>query len=114
MANDTADDQAERGRPIVAALAMLAALCLGGCASERDTQPARTATEQLLISTAADKAADQLKLQIPPGTKVFIDAGNFDGFDSKYAIGTLRDRLAKAGAKLVADRKDAETVVELR
>jgi hypothetical protein len=114
MSNDTAADRAERGRPILAALMMLAALCLGGCASERDTQPARTANEQLLISTAADHAADQLNLQIPTGTKVFVDAGNFEGFDSKYAIGTLRDRLAKGGARLVADRANAETVVELR
>ncbi len=99
---------------MLAALAVLAALGLGGCASERDTQPARTANEQLLISTAADHAADQLKLQIPPGTKVFVDATNFEGYDSKYAVGTLRDRLAKDGAKLVADRSDADSVVELR
>jgi len=114
MSTANAADRAGRRRPILAALTMLAASCLGGCASQRDTQPPRTATEQLLISTAADHAADQLKLQIPPGTKVFVDGTNFEGLDSKYALGTLRDRLAKNGAKLVADRATAETVVELR
>lgn len=114
MPNGNAAGRAGRGRAVLAALATLAALVLGGCASERDTEPAHTANEQLLISTAADHAADQLKLQIPPGTKVFVDTTDFEGFDSKYAIGTLRDRLAKEGAKLVADRGAAETVVELR
>ena len=92
----------------------LAAVSLGGCTTLRDTEPPRTANEQLLISTAADHAADRLALHIPAGGKVFVDTSNFDAIDAKYAIGTLRDRLAKQGAKLVADRKDADTVVELR
>ncbi|HUN45534.1 MAG TPA: DUF6655 family protein [Stellaceae bacterium] len=95
-------------------LALLATLTLTGCSTLRDTQPPRTANEQLLISTAADHAADQLSLQLPPNAKVFVDTSDFDAIDAKYAIGTLRDRLAKQGALLVADRKDADTVVELR
>jgi hypothetical protein len=120
MSNENAANRAGRGRRILAALSMLAALCLGGCASQRDTQPTRTANEELLISTATDHAAEQLKLQIPPGTKVFVDASNFGGtdsrevFDGRYAIGTLRDRLLKNGVKLVADRGGAEMVVEAR
>jgi len=38
--------------------AVLAAL-LAACSSVRETQPGRTATEQLLFSAAADRAADQ-------------------------------------------------------
>jgi len=90
------------------------AVVLGACTISRDTTPPRAATEQLLISAAADRAADRLALQIPRDTKVFVDATNFEGYDNKYAIGTVRDRLLKQGARLVADRAGANTVVEVR
>lgn len=87
---------------------------LGACTISRDTTPPRAATEQLLISAAADRAADRLALQIPRDTKVFVDTTNFEGYDSKYAIGAVRDRILRRGARLVADRAAADTVVEVR
>jgi hypothetical protein len=98
------------GRAIVAATALL----LAACSTARETEPPRTATEQLLISAAADRAADQMIARFPPGTKVFVDAQYFDGIDAKYTIGAIRDRLARAGAHLVTDRGTADLVVELR
>lgn len=89
-------------------------LLVAGCSTERETNPQRTATEQLLISTAADHAVDQLKLNIKPGTKVFVDASNFDGTDAKYAIGLIRDHILRAGGDLVTDRATSDTVVEIR
>ncbi len=94
--------------------AAMAALLLGGCAVTRDTQPPRTATEEMLISAAADRAADALRPHFAPGAKVFVDAQYFDGTDAKYTIGAIRDRLAQNGARLVADRKSADMVVEIR
>ncbi|MPY69291.1 MAG: hypothetical protein GEU92_04320 [Alphaproteobacteria bacterium] len=96
------------------AIVVLAALALGGCTSAKESDPARTATEQLLISSAADRAAQRLNLGIPPGTKVFVDAANFEGTDGKYAVGAIRDRFLRAGMALVAERKDAAAVVEIR
>ncbi|MEI9984530.1 MAG: hypothetical protein WDN69_15800 [Aliidongia sp.] len=87
---------------------------LAACTTTVDTAPPRSASEELLISKAAEQAADALKLEIPAGTKLFVDATNFDGTDSKYAIGTIRDRLARQGAVLVDKKPDAQTVVELR
>jgi hypothetical protein len=89
-------------------------LTVAGCSTERESDPARTATEQLLISSAADNAADQIKLDIKPGTKVFVDASNFDGTDAKYAIALLRERILRLGGNLVADRSASDTVVEIR
>jgi hypothetical protein len=93
-------------------LAVTLALC--GCTTERQTDPARTATEQLLISTAADRAANKLALQIPRNSQVFVDAADFEGVDSKYAIAAIRAHLIENGAKLVDDRAKADTIVEIR
>ena len=89
-------------------------LLLAGCTTARESNPPRTATEQLLISTAADRAAGQMLAQFPLGTKVFVDAQYFEGLDAKYTIGAIRDQLAKDGARLVADRGSADLVVEIR
>jgi hypothetical protein len=99
-------------RPVF--LTFLAALTLAGCASERESNPVRTATEQLLISNAADRAAEKLHFGIPAGTKVFLDATNFEGTDGKYAVAAIRERLLREGASLVAERAGADAVVEIR
>lgn len=99
---------------VVVPAVMLFAFLLGGCTTSRETNPARSATEQLLISTAADHAAARLSLQIPPQTKVYVDASNFEGTDSKYAIGAIRERIIKQGAQLVDSKGSADMVVEIR
>jgi hypothetical protein len=96
-------------------IAMLALLILvAGCTTSRETSPLRTATEQLLISSAADRAARDLALRLPDSIKVFVDTTYFEGLDSRYAIGALREELLKQGARLVGDRPQADVVVELR
>ena len=97
-----------------ATIIALAALALGACSTEKLSSPPRTATEQLLISTAADRAVDRLNLSIPAGTKVFVNAENFEGTDSKYAIATVRDHLLRRGVALVSKPEQAQAVVELR
>lgn len=98
----------------LAAIAGVLSVVLGACTTSHESNPARTATEELLISTAADRAAAQMLAQFPPGTKVFVDAQYFEGLDSKYAIGAVRDQLVKDGAHLVADRASADLVIEIR
>jgi hypothetical protein len=93
---------------------LLLLLLVTGCSTERESDPARTATEQLLISQAADQAADEINLDIKPGAKVFVDASNFDGTDAKYAIALLRERVLRLGGALAADRGSSDTVVEIR
>jgi hypothetical protein len=95
-------------------LFLFATLALGGCSTERETSPARTATEQLLVSSAADRAAERLALEIPEGTKAFVDSSYFEGTDSKYAVAAIRDSLLRKGVALVEKREKADAVVELR
>jgi|AGTN01.1.fsa_nt_gi hypothetical protein len=99
------------GRAGVLACAVLA---LAACGSVRETLPARAATEQLLISAAADRAAEALAETLPTDRSYFVDATNFEGNDGKYAIAAIRDGILRKGARIAADRDSADTVVEIR
>ncbi|HWK43791.1 MAG TPA: DUF6655 family protein [Stellaceae bacterium] len=93
---------------------IIGAAALAGCTIIITSNPQRTATEELLISKAAEQATDNLKLDFPAGTQIFVDTTNFDGYDSKYAIGTIRDHLMRQGAHLVDAKGDAKMVLEIR
>lgn len=109
------EGNARRGiQPRTTIVLLTIVLGVAGCTTARETNPKRTATEQLLISTAVDHAADQLNLGLPKGMKVFLDTQYFEGTDQKYAISAIRDRLLKQGARLVADKGNADAVVEIR
>ena len=91
----------------------LLAAVLAGCSTSNESNPQRSATEELIISGAADRAAAQLDLAIPRGTKIFVDETKFDAstFDGKYALARIEDHLVRNGAVPVGDRKDADMVV---
>lgn len=95
-------------------LLTVVAIILAACSTQKETSPPRTATEQLLLSTAADRAVERLVLAIPPGRKVFVSDNYFEGVDSKYAVAAIRDRLLKQGVALAQQREHADTIVELR
>jgi hypothetical protein len=97
-----------------ALLATALLLALAACSGGRETEPARTATEQLLFSVAAERAADQLALNIPAETKVFVDPAYVEGTDSKYLLSTIRDRVLRHGAALVDNKAQADLVIEPR
>lgn len=92
---------------------LLSVACLAGCTTSRATAPARTASEQLLLSAAADRAAAQLSLGIPKGTRIFVDTRYFQGYDDGYAIAAIRTQMLKSGLMLVDDRLQAEAVVQV-
>ncbi len=92
-------------------VALLCALATAGCTTARDTAPSRTATEQLLLSTAADRAAAQLSLGIPSGTRVFVDTHYFQGYDNGYAEAAIRTQMLRNGLALVDERDKADAVV---
>jgi hypothetical protein len=92
--------------PILAATGFLA-----GCTAERVSEPVRTATEQLLISSAADRAAAQLAPDIPKNTRVFVDRQFFQGYDDGYAVNAIRTQFLRRGLALVDDRAQADAIV---
>jgi hypothetical protein len=87
---------------------------VAGCVQTNMTNPVRSATEQLLLSTATDRAMKSVSLVVFSGKKVFVDATYFDSYDAKNALGTVRDALNSAGALLVPTLTNAEYVVEAR
>ncbi len=95
-------------------LFVFAAFLLGGCTTNKITEPARAATEQLLLSTAADRALHSASFGIFANQKVFLDAAYFDSYDSKYVVGGIRDALSRAGARLVDNVTNSDLIVEAR
>jgi len=93
---------------------LLLALLASGCATFDMTNPPRSVTEQLLLSTSADRALTNADLSIFTNRKVFLDTAYFDSYDSKYVIGAIRDALSRAGALLTLDAKSSEIIVEAR
>ncbi|WP_348520101.1 DUF6655 family protein [Azospirillum oryzae] len=87
---------------------------LAGCSTAHVTTPARSATEQLLISTAADQAAERLAGRLAVKGSVYVDASGVEGYDTKYAVFAVRDALLRHGAAMAQTRDAAATVVELR
>ncbi len=102
-----------RARTFIALIAALPILC--GCVIERQTDTARTATEELLISAATDRAAEEIGRKMPPGgAKIFLETSDFDALDGKYALGSIRDALLRHGNALVDKKEAADLVVEVR
>lgn len=92
----------------------LALMVLGACASTSETNPGRTATEQLLIARAADQAVEGLRLPIPPGSRVFVEGRYVQGEGANYGVSAVRNALSQAGYALSDDRQNANAVFELR
>jgi len=93
---------------------LLALLLVTGCADFTMTNPPRTVTEQLLLSTAADKAIRNTDLDMFRGKRVFIDGTYFDSYDPKYVLGAIRDAFSQSGALLAADVSNSDIIVEAR
>jgi hypothetical protein len=96
------------------ALVLSIMFLLGGCTTSNTTNPTRSATEQLLLSTAADHALRLANLGLFENRKVFLDSNYFDSYDSKYALGTIRDALSRAGAILEDNATNSDIIVEAR
>jgi hypothetical protein len=96
-------------------MAMAVLLCfLGGCATLRVTDPPRSADEQFLMSTAAQKAVAQLSTEALRDRKVFLDASYFNAPEQAFVTGEVRARLLLGGVRIMDNRKDAQIILELR
>lgn len=90
---------------------MAAAVLLAGCTSVRTTSAARSSQELLLISTAADRAADALAAQVPSNITAFLDLSGFAAQDAAYGQAAIQDALLRHGVRLVADRAKADAII---
>ena len=94
--------------------ALTGLVILGGCTTNKTTDTARSATEQLLLSTATDRALHSANLMLFANRKVFLDASYFDSYDSKYVLGAIRDALSRAGALLEDTAANSDIIIEAR
>lgn len=92
--------------------ALLVTLC--GCATQRVTDPQRTATEQFLLSTAVVEAVTPLSFEVLHGRKVYVSDEYFGAPEKEFVLGELRARLLLAGVQVALDARDAEIIVEVR
>ncbi|MBX3415211.1 MAG: hypothetical protein KF708_21175 [Pirellulales bacterium] len=94
-------------------LAMLALAC--GCGTTNWSDTARTATEQLLITDAMDRAISQIDFEILAGKEVFFDPTYLKGTtDENYLVSSLRQHLMASGVVLKDKKEEAMYIVEAR
>src|SRR5437867_5954723 len=100
-------------------LALSVMLLVGGCATIRVTDPPRTATEQFLLTGAAESAVDQLSADALRDRIVYIDTTYLTSAwqtapELSFMIGEFRAKLLKGGARVAPNRDKAQIVIELR
>ena len=98
----------------LAILVLCLAMCFG-CGTTHWSDTRRTATEQLLISDAMDRAVSQLDLRSIAGKPVYLDSAPIKSTtDAAYLISALRQHMLASGCILKDDRTSADYVVEVR
>ena len=96
-----------------AVLLLLVLLGLGGCGTTKFSDTARTATEQLLISSAMEDAVDEFNLYPLSGRKVFMKTDGVSATDKEYLLTLLRQQLAANGVLLQEKQEDADYILEV-
>ena len=99
---------------LILAAALVAPLALSACASTTESNTGRTATEQLLLARAADRAAEGLILPIAQGSRIYVDDVYFRVDSGAYAVSAIRSALSDAGYRLSTDRNQADAIFEIR
>ncbi len=104
-------------------LILVAAAGLTACGTMWDiSRPERTALEQMLLSTATERAASRLTTDYKGNVvanlgqrlkQTYIDTSNLKGYEEKYATHAIRRYFLDAGVNLVDDAKQADTIVEI-
>ena len=102
---------------------VLAVSALSGCGTVwKNTAPTQTSLDQIMVSTAADRAAasltshyqKQINADLPRSLgKSFIVAKNFVTSSELYALQAIRNSFLKEGVILVDDATKADTIIEV-
>lgn len=94
-------------------VAVLAGVC-SGCTTTKQSNTARTATEQLLISNAVDQSLNKIDFVPLAGSSVFVEEKYIDCVDKGYIVGSIRHKLLQANATLASKIEEADAVMEIR
>ena len=90
-------------------------LAVAGCGTSKWTDTGRSATEQLLITDAMDRAVSDLDFRALAGKTCFIDATPLKKIsDSEYLVSCMRQHMFSCGCIVKDSKADADYVVEVR
>ena len=89
-------------------------VCCAGCTTTKQSNTARTATEQLLISNAVDQSLNKIDFAPLTGSNVFVEEKYLDCVDKGYIVASVRHKLLQANAVLAAKVEEADAVMEIR
>jgi hypothetical protein len=96
-------------------LALILLVCpLTGCSTLRTTDPARTATEQFLMTEAVNRAIDQLSAVALRDKEVFVSDEFINRYEDRFLMAELRARLLMSGVRLRDKREQAKIILEVR
>ncbi|MCG8448102.1 MAG: hypothetical protein MI725_00800 [Pirellulales bacterium] len=102
-------------KSINAFIVLAGMLLLAGCGTTRTTNTQRTATEQLLISDAIDRAVQEVNFSALAGESVYFDEQRLNEVvDQAYLISSMRQHLLASGCVLKDKREQATFIVEPR
>jgi len=87
------------------------AALLAGCGALRETLPARSAMEQLVLSTAADRAIEMMPTNQLTCRRVFLDTSNLDCFDKPYVVQRIEKAVLQHGGRLAVSREASDVVL---
>ncbi len=93
-------------------LALAATPFFAGCGTTKFSDTGRTATEQLLISSAMEDVVDEYDYSRLAGLKIHIQIAN-STTDSEYLKSLIRQQLAANGAFVRDSADDADYVLEV-
>ena len=85
---------------------------ISGCGTTKFSDTSRTATEQLLISSAMEDLVDQYDYSRLAGLKVFVKSAN-STTDGDYLKSLVRQQLGANGAFVKDDEAQADYIVEV-
>lgn len=96
-----------RSLSVLAGLSLL----LAGCSLDRSSTTARTAIEQALLSTAADRSILGLDAPELSGHSFFVENRDLEGVDVEYVRAALSESLLRSGMNEANSPEDAEILV---
>ena len=92
--------------------AAVTALLMSGCADPNITRTGRSAIEQLVLTTAADRTIGKMSFRFLKGEKVRIDYSNMTPqVDKNYIQGILEARVSATGAIIALKPDEAKYVL---
>ena len=91
---------------------MLICIAAAGCSSTKQSNTARTAREQLLVSGAIDQSLSKVDFSSLNGQKVYLEEKYLECTDKGYLVSSIRHRAMYNGARIVGKPEDADIVLE--